>query len=169
MARSGAVSWYKSNNSRVQSKCGRFEIFPVMKIGQKSVASFTLIDRKHYQSYKKIQSQAECKNMADRIIKSENSESKEENSNTQKTKARTNKIKIKAFGNSTREKHTIGEDSLFILETWDGRQFDIFCDNFNGDIGIRARDGVIKVIPGVSNQISVENITLKEEMEKGRG
>ena len=162
MARSGAVNWHKSSNSRVQSKCGRFEIFPVMKIGQKTVASFTLIDRKHYQNYKKIESQTECKNIADRIIKSENNEVKEE-------KAKTNKIKIKVFENSTREKHTLGEDSLFILETSDGRQFDIFCDNFNGDIGIRARDGVIKVIPSVTNQISVENIILKEEMEKGRG
>ena len=163
MSRNRAVSWYKSTNGRTHSKCGRFEIFPVMKMGQKTIKSFTLIDSRHDRSHKNIKSQGECKRIADRIIKSENNEVKE-------GKARTNKIKIKAFGNSTREKHTLGEDSLFILETSDGRQFDIFCDNFNsGDIGIRARDGVIKVIPGVSNQISVENITLKEEMEKGRG
>ena len=159
--RNGLVNWYKSVNGRTRSKCGRFEIFPVMKMGQKTVKSFTLIDSKHNKSYKNVHSQSECKNMADRIIKSENSEVGEE-------KARTNKIKIKVFENSTREKLILGEESLFILETSDGRQFDIFCGNFNGDIGIRARDGVIKVIPGVSNQISVENITLKEEMEKRR-
>jgi len=160
MSRNGAVSWNKSSKGRAHSKCDRFEIFPVMKMGQKSVHSFTLIDHRHNQSYKNIQSQGECKNKADNIIKSENK-------NKEERKISANKLKINTIIHPG-EHYTVAEETLFVMETPEGKQFDIYYEGNSGGIGIRAHRGAMEINPTSSNAIVVKNTTLADEMEKGR-
>lgn len=77
-----------------------------------------------------------------------------------------NQLKIKETRYAQGQKHeVIAENTLFIIETPEGKEVDVYYDPDDG-LGLRAKDGTMTVMPKSSNGICVQVKTLTEEMEE---